>query len=95
MAGSGGQASRNDRPAGEARGGNLSPDGSWVAYPAGPGIGQSDIWVLELARGLSRQVHLQQRHLHRDGRPTGSIFITTTQAESTRKRRMGLARRSC
>ena len=40
----------------EARGGNLSPDGSWVAYPAGPGIGQSDIWVLELARGLSRQV---------------------------------------
>jgi Tol biopolymer transport system component len=35
---------------------SLSPDGSRVAYPAGPGLGQTDIWVLELARGLSTRV---------------------------------------
>ena len=41
----------------EARFGfSLSPDGSRVAYAAGPGLGQTDIWVLELAGGLSTQV---------------------------------------
>jgi len=41
----------------EARFGfSLSPDGSRVAYTAGPGSGQTDIWFLELARGLSTRV---------------------------------------
>ena len=35
---------------------SLSPDGSRVAYAAGPGLGQTDIWVLELAGGLSTRV---------------------------------------
>ncbi len=35
---------------------SLSPDGSRVAYTAGPGLGQTDIWVLELAGGLSTRV---------------------------------------
>ena len=35
---------------------DLSPDGSRAAYHAGPGIGQSDIWVLDLAGGRSTQV---------------------------------------
>ena len=35
---------------------SLSPDGSRVAYIAGPGLGQTDIWVLELAGGRSTRV---------------------------------------
>ena len=35
---------------------SLSPDGSRVAYASLSGSGQSDIWVLELARGLSTRV---------------------------------------
>ena len=35
---------------------SLSPDGSRVAYYAGPGLGQTDIWVLELAGGRSTRV---------------------------------------
>ena len=35
---------------------SLSADGSRVAYATQFGIGQSDIWVLELARGLSTRV---------------------------------------
>ena len=34
---------------------SLSPDGSRVAYTAGGG-GQGDVWVLELARGLSTRI---------------------------------------
>jgi eukaryotic-like serine/threonine-protein kinase len=40
-------------------GGYLSPDGSRIAYHTGP-LGQSDIWVLELAGGLSRRVTFSQ-----------------------------------
>ncbi len=39
---------------------SLSPDGSRVAYTAGPGLGQSDIWVLELAGGRSTRVTFSQ-----------------------------------
>jgi dipeptidyl aminopeptidase/acylaminoacyl peptidase len=35
---------------------SLSPDGSRVAYTAGSGLGQTDVWALELAGGLSRRV---------------------------------------
>ena len=42
---------------------SLSPDGSRVAYTAGPGLGQTDIWVLELAGGLSTRVTFSQRRL--------------------------------
>ena len=74
---------------------SLSPDGSRVAYYAGPGLGQTDIWVLELAGGRSTHELPSATPYGRDGRPTGSNSITPTQAESTGKRRMGLARRSC
>ncbi len=39
---------------------SLSPDGSRVAYTAGSGLDQTDVWVLELTRGLSRRVTLSQ-----------------------------------
>ena len=39
---------------------SLSPDGSRVAYAAGPGLGQTDIWVLELAGGPSTRVTFSQ-----------------------------------
>jgi len=39
---------------------SLSPDGSQVAYAAGPGSGQSDIWVLELT-AAGAHVYVQQR----------------------------------
>ena len=42
---------------------SLSPDGSRVAYTAGPGLGQPDIWVLELAGGLSTTSYLQPSRL--------------------------------
>jgi eukaryotic-like serine/threonine-protein kinase len=45
----------------EARFGfSLSPDGSRVAYAAGPGLGQTEIWVLELAGGPSTRVTFSQ-----------------------------------
>ena len=45
----------------EARFGfRLSPDGSRVAYLAGLGFGQPDVWVLELAGGRSTRVTFSQ-----------------------------------
>ena len=35
---------------------SLSPDGSRVAFNAAAGAGQGDVWVLELARGLSTRI---------------------------------------
>ena len=96
MAGPGGQAVGNDRPAG---GGKIR-----VQPIAGrqPGCLLCRAWPWSdrhLGAGAGgRPEHtsyLQPTPLGRDGRPTGSSFITATQAESTGKRRMGLARRSC
>ncbi|MBK5294942.1 MAG: protein kinase [Acidobacteriia bacterium] len=39
---------------------SLSPDGGRVVYSSGSGLSQSDIWVLELARGLSTRVTFGQ-----------------------------------
>jgi len=35
---------------------SLSPDGTRVAYFAGPILPQSDVWVMDLARGLSTRI---------------------------------------
>jgi serine/threonine protein kinase len=39
---------------------SLSPDGSRVAYHAGPGLGQTEVWVLELAGGPSTRITFSQ-----------------------------------
>ena len=42
---------------------SLSPDGRRVAYTAGSGLGQTDVWALELAGSLSRQSYIQPSRL--------------------------------
>jgi len=39
---------------------SLSPDGTRVAYAAGPGFDKADVWVLDLARGTRTRVTFNQ-----------------------------------